>query len=75
MGLLVGVATWFRWIALDLTTVAVVLSINTISVPTVLLLAPLVMGRHHERVTARLWLGAGLVVAGSLVLIVKGPRT
>jgi drug/metabolite transporter (DMT)-like permease len=74
-GLLVGVATWFRWIALDLTTVAVVLSINTISVPTVLLLAPLVMGRHHERVTARLWLGAGLVVAGSLVLIVKGPRT
>jgi drug/metabolite transporter (DMT)-like permease len=38
----------------------------------VLVLAPLVVGRHHERVTARLWLGSVLVVAGSLVLILKG---
>ena len=71
-GLLVGLSTWMRWIALDLTTVAVVLSINAISVPTVLVLAPLVVGRQHERVTARMWLGAALVVAGSLVLILKG---
>ena len=71
-GLLVGVATWFRWIALDRATVAVVLSVNAVSVPTVLLLAPVIVGRRHERVTARLWFGAGLVVAGSLVLIVKG---
>jgi drug/metabolite transporter (DMT)-like permease len=71
-GLLVGLSTWMRWIALDLTTVAVVLSVNSISVPTVLLLAPLVVGRHHERVTPRLWLGAALVIAGSLVLILKG---
>ncbi len=71
-GLLVGLSTWMRWIALDLTTVAVVLSVNSISVPTVLLLAPLVVGRHHERVTPRLWLGAALVIAGSLVLVLKG---
>lgn len=71
-GLLVGLATWMRWIALDRTTVAVVLSINSVSVPTVLVLAPLVVGRHHERVTARVWFGAGLVVAGSLVLILAG---
>ena len=71
-GLLVGLATWMRWIALDLTTVAVVLSINAVSVPTVLVLAPVVVGRHRERVTARVWLGAALVVAGSLVLILKG---
>jgi drug/metabolite transporter (DMT)-like permease len=71
-GLLVGLSTWMRWIALDLTSVAVVLSVNSISVPTVLVLAPLVVGRHHERVTARLWLGSALVVAGSLVLILKG---
>ncbi|MGH2679120.1 MAG: DMT family transporter [Actinomycetota bacterium] len=71
-GLLVGLSTWMRWIALDLTTVAVVLSVNSISVPTVLLLAPLVVGRHHERVTPRLWLGAALVIAGSLMLILKG---
>jgi drug/metabolite transporter (DMT)-like permease len=35
----------------------------------VLLLAPVVAGRHLERVGARIWLGAGLVVAGSLILI------
>ena len=71
-GLFVGVATWFRWIALDRTTVAVVLSVNAISVPTVLLLAPVIVGRRHEHVTARLWFGATLVVAGSFVLILKG---
>jgi drug/metabolite transporter, DME family len=71
-GLLVGLSTWMRWIALDLTTVAVVLSVNSISVPTVLLLAPLVVGRHREHVTLRLWFGAALVIAGSLVLILKG---
>jgi drug/metabolite transporter (DMT)-like permease len=71
-GLLVGVATWMRWVALDRTTVAIVLSINAISVPTVLVLAPLVVGRQHERVTVRVWFGAGIVIAGSLVLILGG---
>jgi uncharacterized membrane protein len=71
-GLLVGLSTWMRWIALDRAAVAVVLSVGSISVPTVLLLAPLVVGRHLERVTPRLWFGSGLVVAGSLVLILKG---
>lgn len=71
-GVLVGLATWFRWIALDRTTVAVVLSINAVSVPTVLLLAPVIVGHRSERANARLWVGATLVVAGSLVLILKG---
>lgn len=74
-GLLVGLSTWMRWIALDLTAVAVVLSVNSLSVPTVLVLAPLVVGRHHERVTARIWLGATLVVAGSLVLVLRGSAS
>jgi uncharacterized membrane protein len=71
-GLIVGLSTWMRWIALDRAAVAVVLSISSISVPTVLLLAPLMVGRHVERVTPRLWFGSTLVVAGSLVLISKG---
>ena len=70
--LLVGLATWSRWIALDHTTVAIVLAVNSVSVPTVLLLAPLIVGRHLEHATVRVWLGAGLVVTGSLVLILKG---
>jgi hypothetical protein len=47
-----------------------VLALNLLSVPVVLLLAPVVAGRHVERVTAGLWAGAGLVVSGALVLVV-----
>ncbi|MET0852103.1 MAG: EamA family transporter [Candidatus Rokuibacteriota bacterium] len=68
-GALVALATWGRWAALDLATVGVVLALSLLAVPTVLLLAPLVSGRHLERVDARVLGGAALVVAGSLVLI------
>lgn len=68
-GVLVALAIWGRWEALDLADVGVVLALNLLAVPTVLLLAPMIAGRHLERVDARIWLGAGLVVAGSLILI------
>ncbi|HEX2104884.1 MAG TPA: DMT family transporter [Solirubrobacteraceae bacterium] len=69
-GLLVGLSTWGRWAALEDTAVAVVLALNLLSVPVVLLGAPLTAGRHAEHVTARVWLGAALIVSGSLLLIV-----
>jgi drug/metabolite transporter (DMT)-like permease len=68
-GAIVALATWGRWEALDLAAVGVVLALNLLSVPSVLILAPLMAGRHSERVTMRVWMGAGLVVGGSLVLI------
>jgi drug/metabolite transporter, DME family len=68
-GVLVALAIWGRWEALDLADVGVVLALNLLAVPTVLLLAPVIAGRHLERVDARIWVGAGLVVAGSLILI------
>jgi DME family drug/metabolite transporter len=68
-GVLVALAIWGRWEALDLADVGVVLALNLLAVPTVLLLAPVIAGRHLERVDARIWLGAGLVVTGSLLLI------
>jgi DME family drug/metabolite transporter len=68
-GVLVALAIWGRWEALDLADVGVVLALNLLAVPTVLLLAPVIAGRHLEHVDARTWLGAGLVVAGSLILI------
>jgi drug/metabolite transporter (DMT)-like permease len=71
-GAIVALATWGRWEALDLTAVGVVLALNLLSVPAVLILAPLISGGHAERVTARVWIGAALVVAGSLVLIAVG---
>ena len=68
-GVLVGVATWSRWAALEDADVGAVLALNLLSVPTVLLLAPIVAGRHLERVTLGLWAGAGLVISGALVLV------
>lgn len=68
-GVLVGLSTWARWIALDLAPVGVVLALGRLSVPVVILLAPLLVGQHLERVTARVWLGAALIVGGSLLLI------
>jgi drug/metabolite transporter (DMT)-like permease len=68
-GVLVGLSTWARWIALELTTVAAVLALSLVSVPTVNLLTPLVIDHQVERVTRQVWLGSALIVCGSLVLI------
>ena len=70
-GVLVGASTWTRWEALALTPVAVVLALSLLSVPTVILLAPLLAGRHEEPVTRRIVLGAVLVVVGALVLVIR----
>lgn len=71
-GLIVGLATWARWVAIEDTEVAVVLALNLASVPMVLWLAPVFSGRHVEVVTARVWAGAGLIMAGALILIGAG---
>lgn len=70
-GVLVGLSTWFRWIALERTTVAVVLALSLLAVPTVMVLAPPLLGRHLEVVTPKLWAGAGLIVVGALLLILR----
>ncbi len=67
-GLLVGLSTWVRWIALDLAPVAVVIALTMVSVPLVILLSPLVSGKQVENVTASLWAGAGLILGGALLL-------
>lgn len=68
-GLLVGLSTWMRWVALDLAPIAVVLALTMISSPLVILLAPLISGKHLERVTAMLWAGTGLILGGALLLV------
>jgi drug/metabolite transporter (DMT)-like permease len=67
--LLVAFATWWRWIALDDASVGVVLALGLLSVPVVLFLAPVLVGGHLERVTARVWAGSALVAGGALTLI------
>ena len=66
---LVAFATWFRLLALDDADVAVVLAANLVSVPVVLVLAPLMVGRHLEQTDARIWFGGLLVIGGILALI------
>jgi len=70
-GVLVGLSTWWRWIALDLAPVAEVLALSLVSVPLVIVLSPLVSGKQLEQVTAMLWIGAALIVGGALVLILS----
>jgi uncharacterized membrane protein len=67
-GAIVGLSTWARWIALDMAPVAVVTALGRTNVPVVIFLAPLLVGRKAERVTARVWLGAALIVAGAVIL-------
>ena len=71
-GVLVALSTWGRWVALERTSVGAVLALGLMSVPVVLLLSPILMGRDVERVTLAVWLGAALVVGGSLLLVARG---
>lgn len=66
---LVAFATWCRLLALDEADVAVVLAANLVSVPVVLVLAPIMVGRHLEQADARIWFGGLLVIGGILTLI------
>jgi drug/metabolite transporter (DMT)-like permease len=68
-GFFVGTSTWMRWIALSMAPIGVVLALGRMNVPMVLLLSPILVSRTQERVTLQVWLGAGLIVAGSLLLI------
>jgi drug/metabolite transporter (DMT)-like permease len=64
----VGLSTWTRWVAFDKAPVSVVLSLGRLNVPVVILLSPLLVGNAQENVTLRVWLGAILIVAGSIIL-------
>ena len=71
-GILVGLATWARWVALDAAPIAVVIALGRLSVPVVLILSPLLVGQKYEEVNGRVWLGAGIILAGSLILTFWG---
>lgn len=68
----VGVSTWTRWIALDMAPVGVVLALGRLNVPVIILLTPMLVGKAAENVTLRVWMGATLIVGGSLILNLYG---
>jgi uncharacterized membrane protein len=45
-----------------------VLALGRLNVPVVILLSPILVGKAQENVTVRVWIGAILIVAGSLIL-------
>ncbi len=67
-GVLVGLSTWMRWVALDMAPVAVVLALSMVSAPIVIFLSPMVSGKQLERVTATLWTATALIVGSALFL-------
>lgn len=69
-GVVVAFATWWRWLGLADAPVGVVLALQLLTVPTVLVI--LALGRGAERVTARVWGGAALVLLGVGMLIAVG---
>lgn len=69
-GILVGLATWGRWVALDLVPVAIVLSLMLVSVPVTNLIAPLLVERHLEQITVSVWIGSLLIAGGALILAI-----
>ena len=67
-GVLVAVSTWWRWLAFDLTPIAVVIALSRLSIPTVLILSPIIIGQKFENVNRQVWLGAGVIVIGAMIL-------
>jgi drug/metabolite transporter (DMT)-like permease len=67
-GTVVAIGTWWRWLGLDQAPVGVVLALNLLSVPSVLVFAPL-LARREEVVTRRLLAGTAVVLAGALTLL------
>ena len=67
-GIFLGFGTLSRWIAIDLAPIAIVIGLSGLTVPVVLMLSPILMGRSLENVTVRLWIGAGLVIIGASLI-------
>jgi drug/metabolite transporter (DMT)-like permease len=71
-GILVAVAIAAQWTALDLVEVNIVLTLQQVTTPVVVIVAPFIVGAAVERWTWRLILGMVAVIAGSTLVIWAG---
>jgi uncharacterized membrane protein len=67
-GVLTGLGTLFRWIALDLAPVAVVVTLGRFNIVVVILISAFTTGQYAEKMTWRIWLGAVLTITGAVIL-------
>ena len=68
-GCIVALAIAAQWVALSLAPVAVVLALSQLAVPVVVLVAPLLSGGAAEGLTRAGMAAAGVIMAGSLIII------
>lgn len=68
-GLLVAVAIASQWSSYDLIAIAVAITLMQLSAPVVIATAPLIVGTQMERVTPPVLIGTGLIMAGSILVI------
>ncbi|MGH8916110.1 MAG: EamA family transporter [Acidimicrobiia bacterium] len=71
-GVLVAFAIAMQWIAFDLLTVAIVVTLIQLQVPTVIVTAPWLMGSAGERLSPSLLAGAAAVFSGSVLVVLAG---
>ena len=68
-GLLVAVAIASQWASYDLIAIAIATTLMQLSAPVVIIAAPFIVGREMEPITPPLVIGAGLVMAGSILVM------
>lgn len=70
-GVFVGLSIWGYWAALDLAPVGVVLAVTQLSAPTVAIASPFVSGDPLGGGGRWLWIGIGLILTGSVALLLR----
>lgn len=71
-GVVVAICITFQWIAFDLIPIAVAITLMQFSAPTVITVAPFLVGTEAERPTPALILGAAAILAGSILVVLAG---
>lgn len=71
-GLVVAVSIALQWTAFGLITVAVAITLMQLAAPTVLVLAPIIVGGEMERPDAAMVAGSAAVIAGSVIVVLAG---
>jgi drug/metabolite transporter (DMT)-like permease len=66
----IGLGTWFRYIAVDLSPLALVATLGRVNILVILMLTPFLLTGRRHRLTPATWLGAGLIILGSILVAV-----
>lgn len=67
-GVFIGVATSIRYMALNLSPLAVVTTLTRVNIPVIMLLSPLLLKSRKEKNSPATWTGAGLIILGAVVI-------